>query len=389
MTARTLALASAALVAASPGWAFEDGVITIWMSQDKGAGQLAEAAARFTEDLGVEVRIESPEPIPDKFPQAAATGDGPDVVLWAHDRFGEWAASGLLAPVTLPEAMRAELPEVALEAVTFDGQTWGYPVSLEAVALIYNREHVAEPPASFEEIAEMDLPEGVRPILWAYNDTYFTMPLLAANGGFAFEKAGGSYDGTTTGVNNEGAVKGAELLKRFIDEGVMPPGVDYGIVDTAMNRGEVAMMISGPWAWSNLNQSGIDYGVAPLPTVDGQPAKPFVGVYAAAVNAASPNKDLVAELFENYVLTDEGLATWNDGGALGALADRSMAEAQGADPRVAATQEAALSGVPMPSNPEMGRFWSAMEPALASITGGQQAPQAALDAAAERITGGN
>lgn len=385
MTARTLALGLA--LAAGPAAAFEDGVITIWMSQDKGADRLAEAAARFTEDLGIEVRIESPEPIPDKFPQAAATGDGPDVVLWAHDRFGEWAASGLLAPVDLPQEMRDDLPDVALEAVTFDGEAWAYPVSLEAVALIFNREYVAEAPESFEEIAEMEVPEGVRPILWDYNNTYFTMPLLAAGGGFAFEKRDGAYDGTTTGVNNEGALKGAELLRRFIEDGVMPAGVDYGITDTAMNKGEAAMMISGPWAWSNLEQSGIDYGVAPLPTVDGEPARPFVGVYAAAINAASPNADLVEELFENYLLTDEGLATWNEGGALGALADLSMAEDQAADERIAATLEAARTGVPMPSNPEMGRFWSAMEPALAAITNGQQEPQEALDAAAARITG--
>lgn len=390
MTARTAALAAALAAAAAPALAFEDGVITIWMSQDKGAEQLAQVARRFTEALGIEVRIESPEPIPDRFPQAAATGDGPDVVLWPHDRFGEWAASGLLAPVTIPEAMRADLPEVALQAVTVNGQTWGYPISVEAAGLIYNTELVPEPPASFEEIAELDLPDGVIPILWAYNDTYYTMPLLHAGGGYSFERQeGGTYDATATGVNNEGALAGAALLDRFIEEGVMPAGVDYSIAETAMNRGEAAMMISGPWAWSNLNQSGIDYGVAPLPTVGGQPARPFVGVYAAAVNAASPNRDLVAELFENYLLTDEGLAAWNDGGALGVLADQSMAETQAQDPRIAATREAALGGVPMPSNPEMGRFWSAMEPALAAITGGQQEPQEALDAAARRILGGN
>lgn len=383
---RALGLAALALLGSTAiAQAFEDGVITIWMSQDRSAEQLAAVAARFTEDLGIEVRIESPEPIPDKFPQAAATGDGPDVVLWAHDRFGEWAASGLLSPVDLPAGMQADLAPVALEALTFDGATWGYPIALESAALIYNREYVTEPPETFEEIADLELPEGVRPILWAYSDTYYSMALLAANGGYAFEKVDGRYDGTSTGVNNEGAVAGAELLRAMVEDGVMPRGVDYGIVDTAMNKGEVAMMISGPWAWSNLERSGIDYGVAPLPSVAGQPARPFVGVYAAGVNAASPNKDLVKELFENYLLTDEGLAAWNETEALGTVADLSVAATQTSDPRLAAALEAARGGVPMPSNPEMGRFWSAMEPALAAITNGQQTPQEALDGAAQRI----
>mgnify|MGYP006176817611 CR=1 FL=1 len=40
------------------------------------------------------------DPVPDKFQQAAATGDGPDIVMFAHDRFGDWAAGGLIDPVT-------------------------------------------------------------------------------------------------------------------------------------------------------------------------------------------------------------------------------------------------------------------------------------------------
>ena len=383
---RRLALAAAALLAStSLSLALEEGMITIWMSADKGAKQLEEAAARFTEELGIPVVIESPEPIPDKFPQAAATGDGPDVVLWAHDRFGEWAASGLLAPVDLSSSFKEGVSDIALEAVTFNGETWAWPISLEAIALIYNKEYVSEPPKSFEEIASMETPDGVGKIMWDYNNTYFTMPLLAAGGGYAFQKKDGVFDGKDTGVNNEGARKGAALLKSMIDDGTMPKGVDYGIMDTAMNKGEVAMVISGPWAWGNLETSGIDYGVAPLPSVDGSPSVPFVGVYAAAVNAASPNKDLVKELFENYLLTEEGLTAWNAENSLGALANTAMQEAQSSDERIAATIEAAKAGTPMPSNPEMGKFWSAMEPALAAITNGQQEPKAALDGAAQRI----
>ena len=383
---RRLALAAAALLAStSLSLALEEGTITIWMSADKGAKQLEEAAARFTEELGIPVVIESPEPIPDKFPQAAATGDGPDVVLWAHDRFGEWAASGLLAPVDLSSSFKEGVSDIALEAVTFNGETWAWPISLEAIALIYNKEYVSEPPKSFEEIASMETPDGVGKIMWDYNNTYFTMPLLAAGGGYAFQKKDGVFDGKDTGVNNEGALKGAALLKSMIDDGTMPKGVDYGIMDTAMNKGEVAMVISGPWAWGNLETSGIDYGVAPLPSVDGSPSVPFVGVYAAAVNAASPNKDLVKELFENYLLTEEGLTAWNAENSLGALANTAMQEAQSSDERIAATIEAAKAGTPMPSNPEMGKFWSAMEPALAAITNGQQEPKAALDGAAQRI----
>jgi maltose/maltodextrin transport system substrate-binding protein len=114
---------------------------------------------------------------------------------------------------------------------------------------------------------------------------------------------------------------------------------------------------------------------------------PFLGVYSAAINAASPNADLAIEFIENYMLTDEGLAAWNANGDLGALADISAGAAQN-DPLVTATLANAATGIPMPSNPEMGAFWSAMQPALTSITTGAADPKTALEDAAKRILGG-
>jgi maltose/maltodextrin transport system substrate-binding protein len=382
-----LAVATALLLTStSLSAAFEEGALLVWINGDKGYDGLQEIGDRFTEELGIEVVVEHPEAVTDKFQQSAATGDGPDIFIWAHDRFGEWAAAGLIAPVDPSDEVREGIFDFAWEAVTFDGQTWGYPIAVEAVGLIYNKDLVPTPPSSFEEIFSMKLPDGVTPILWDYNNTYFTMPMLMANGGFAFEKdEGGSYDPKVTGVNNDGAKKGAAMLRRLIDEGIMPPGVDYGVMDAAINKGETAMMINGPWAWANLEASGIDFGVAPVPSVDGQPSKSFVGVLAANINAASPNKDLAVEFIENYLLTDEGLKTINDDVPLGAVADKSFAETLADDENVAATLANAQAGVPMPSTPAMGKFWAAMGPALTNITSGAQTVDAALDDAAQRI----
>src|SRR5690606_41103220 len=92
--------------------------------------------------------------------------------------------------------------------------------------------------------------DGKASIMWDYNNTYFTFPMMAADGGFAFQKGeDGNYDGTVTGVNNEGAIKGASVLRKMIDDGVMPKGVDFGVMDAAMAKGDVGMVINGPWSW--------------------------------------------------------------------------------------------------------------------------------------------
>lgn len=385
-TIKTLMLGAAVLLAStSLSQAFEDGKLLIWINGDKGFTGLQAIGDKFKAELGVDVVVEHPEAVTDKFQQSAATGDGPDIFIWAHDRFGEWAAAGLIAPVEPSAEVKDGIFDFAWDAVTFDGKVWGYPLAVEAVGLIYNKDLVPTPPATIEEIAALKLPDGVKPILWDYNNTYFTFPLLAANGGYAFEKKDGAYDPKDTGVANEGAKKGAAALRKMIDDGVMPSGVDYGVMDAAINKGEVAMVINGPWAWANLATSKINFGVAPIPSVDGQPSKSFVGVLAANVNAASPNRDLAIEFIENYLVTDEGLKTINDDVPLGAVADESFAETLAGDANVAATLANAQAGVPMPSTPAMGKFWAAMGPALASITDKSATVDQALDDAAKRI----
>ncbi|HEY0191379.1 MAG TPA: extracellular solute-binding protein, partial [Kofleriaceae bacterium] len=187
------------------------------------------------------------------------------------------------------------------------------------------------------------------------------------------------------GVNNAGAVKGAEMLAKLLSDGVMPKGATYAAMEAGMNKGEIAMMISGPWAWANLKKSGIDFGVASIPSIGGKPSKAFIGVQGAMINAASNNKDIAKEFIEHYLLTTDGLKVLDADVSLGVTAQKDFFKTRQGDPLIAATMANIKTGLLMPSLPEMGRFWSAMESALNSITQGRQKPKEALDAAAQRI----
>ncbi|PSJ47538.1 maltose/maltodextrin ABC transporter substrate-binding protein MalE [Zobellella endophytica] len=379
----TLLAGLVAGVISGPALSFEQDKLVIW-SGSTNRGVVA-VAQQFTDELGIEVVVEHPEPVTDKFQQSAANGQGPDIILWAHDRFGEWGAGGLITPVAPSREVRERMFDFSWDALTLNGRTWGYPLTIEAVGLIYNKDLLPEPPSSFEQMFELRLADGVKTIMWDYNNAYFSMPLLMANGGYVFKQENGVYDARDLGVNNEGAVKGASMIKRLIDEQVMPVGADYNVMDTAFNKGELAMMINGPWAWDNLKTTGINFGVVPLPTIENQSPKSFIGVIAAGINAASPNQDLAVEFIENYLLTEAGLAELNQAVAIGAVAHKAYSEVLSQDPNVAATQQIAAEGVPMPGIPETGKFWAAMNPALQNITGGQQTVEQALDDAAARI----
>ncbi|WP_432467922.1 maltose/maltodextrin ABC transporter substrate-binding protein MalE [Agarivorans sp. Z349TD_8] len=368
--------------------AIEEGQLTIWINGDKGYNGLAEVGKRFEADTGIKVSVAHPDDAPGKFQQAASTGSGPDIFLWPHDRFGDWVDAGLLAELKPSAEKKAAIEDFAWNAVTINGKVYGYPISIESIGLIYNKDLVPTPPKTWEEIPALDAQlqkDGKHAILWDYNNTYFSWPILAANGGYIFKFENGAYDVKDTGVANAGAKMGAKVIKDLIDGGQMPKGADYGVMDSAFNKGEVAMMINGPWAWDNLDKSGINYGVTYIPTVNGQKAKPMVGVLAGAINAASPNADLAVEFLENYLVTDEGLKTVNDDVPLGAVALKSFMKQLAGDPRIAATFANAEDGEPMPNVAAMGKFWSAMATSLTNITSGRQPIDKALDAAARRI----
>jgi len=81
-------------------FAWTNGELLIWMDTDRGHG-LEPIAKKFEGDFGVKIKIEAPENITDSFPIAAQAGKGPDIVIWPHDKLGEWADAGLIAPVEL------------------------------------------------------------------------------------------------------------------------------------------------------------------------------------------------------------------------------------------------------------------------------------------------
>jgi maltose/maltodextrin transport system substrate-binding protein len=380
------------LCSAFQAFAWTDGELLVWIGGDKGSRGLAEVGKKFEKDLGVPVKVETPDGLTDKFQASAQAGKGPDIVFWAHDRLGEWADSGLLKPLEIKDDFKAGFIPMSWEAVTHNKQIWGYPVALEAISLIYNKKFVTTPPpAQLSEVPvfakELQAKHpNVIAIMWDYNTPYFSWPFLASGGGYPFKKTEGGYDVNDIGVNNDGAVKGLQAIVGLINAGVMPKGASYSVMDQKMNGGDLAMMVSGPWAWSNLQKSGIDFDVAPLPGVDGSPGRPFVGVLAALINRSTPNSDLAIQFIEKYVVTADGLKTIDADVPIGVPALKTLSDEMAAkNPLIKTTYENAKNGDVMPNIPQMGKFWSSMATAFQIATNGQASPRAALDDAKKNM----
>jgi maltose/maltodextrin transport system substrate-binding protein len=382
-------LVAAALSAAPLAQAAEPLNLLVWINPDKGYAGLQKVGDAYERETGVKVLVQHPDDAPSKFQAAAGAGKGPDIFCWPHDRAGEWAKSGLIVPIKPRQALRDQIEDSAWKAFEYRGNTWGYPLAIEAIGLIWNKALIQQPPASWEQVVAIDKAlsaRGKKAILWDYNKSFFTWPLLAGAGGTLFGKrADGSYDTDVVGVNAPGAVQAATMLQGLVRSGVLPKGAGYSEMEGAFNRGEIAMMISGPWAWDNVKKSRIDFGVAPLPAVNGHEPKPFVGVLGCMIAAPSRNKDLARDFLENHVLALAGLRAINAAVPLGTPANKAYFAELRSDPHIAATMDNARRGEPVPNIPEVGKFWTAMDAALEAITNMRQSPQDALDGAKARI----
>jgi len=378
-----------AALAAAPAMA-ETPKLLVWINGDKAYNGLQQVGNAFEKVSGVKVVVEHPVDPTDKFQQAAGAGKGPDIFCWPHDRVGEWAKAGLLTPLRPSARLKAESEETAWQALSYRGRIWGYPIAIETTGLIYNKALVPTPPATWDDVIAIDKKlkaQGKSAVLWDYNKSFFSWPMIAGAGGVIFGRdAQGDFDASKVDVNNAGALAGAQMIERLIKDGHMPKGARYSEMEAAFARGDVAMMISGPWAWDNAKRAKIDIGVAGIPAVvAGKPSKSFVGVLGCMISAPSKNKDIAKEFIENHLMRPAALKVLDADVPIGVPANKAFYAELSVNPLIAASMTNARNGAPIPNIPEVGRFWTAMDAALEAITNGLQSPKDALDGAAARM----
>jgi maltose/maltodextrin transport system substrate-binding protein len=382
-----------AAVHAASGWT--NGQLLIWMDADR-ASAMQLVANQFETDFGIPVRIETPEKITENFPLAVQAGKGPDIAIWAHDKVGAWADGGVIAPVEVTAAYKQQFYPITWDAVRHRKQLWGYPISLEAIGLIYNKKLVSGvPPTQLSDLVGFDQKfkvehPGMRSILWDYSSPYYSWGILASGGAYIFGKTADGYDPRNVGVASDRAVRALSEIVHLIDIGVLPRVASGGdISQELMAQGKLAMMISGPWDWPNLIKSGIDFGVTPMPGINGKLGRAFIGVQVAFINRSSPNRDLAKEFLEKYAITKESLRAMDHVKPIGIPAMISLSDEVSQNNLLLGEMKRCVDeGEVMPNIPQMGRFWISMAAALETATSGRSGPSAALkDAQREMLKG--
>jgi maltose-binding protein MalE len=366
------------------------GKILIW-ADDTRAPVFREIGKAYTEKTGIPIEVVEIGfgQIRDQFVTAAPTGEGPDIIIGAHDWVGELAASGLLAEILLPPELAAQFDPVSLEAFVY-GKLYGLPYAREGVGLLYNKKLVPELPATFEELIALAR-KLTDPTVPQYGfvvqnpDPYHEFPFLSALGGyiFGYDKEG-KLNPCDVGLDSPGAIAGAKILQDLFAEGLIPAGLDWDTWTSLFTEGRIAMVITGPWFVGRAKAAGIDIGVAPIPPIQGKNPKPFVGVQGVMVSAFSPNLPIVFDFLFNYFATKETmLALYQRDPRIPAFLPAYNEVAS--DPILKGFAESIANGVPMPNIPQMSAVWGAWYDAMALIGNLQLTPEEALKKAADNI----
>ena len=349
--------------------------LTIW-ADDTRFVQVRSLADDFTASTGVAVNVvqKSESDMDTEFTTQVPTGNGPDLIVMAHDKLGALVANGVVAPVDLGEDS-STFSDVAVKAVTYNDQTYGVPYSVESVALVRNNALTQDAPTTYDDMIASGKVSGAEyPFIIQMGDkgdpyhfygfqTSFGAPVFNTN-------ADGEYT-SELAMGGSGGTDFASWLKAQGDAGVISSSITSDIAKQTFLDGKAAYTVTGPWNVTAFREAGMDVSVLPVPSAGSQPAQPFVGVQMFYQSAKSANP-VAARLFFNYLATPEAQEKMQKlGGRASAM---PSVAAKSDDQDIKDFAKVAESGALAPAIPAMGSVWNFWGQTEANIVTGIETP---------------
>lgn len=292
--------------------------------------------------------------------------NGPDIILGVpHDNLGNFVKANLVAEVPEGTIDTSELrTEELLNAASVDGKQYAIPTGEDTVALFYNKDKVTTLPTTMEEVAEMGKKVGFQ---YDITNLYHNAGLILSGDGYVFKKDdSGKYDTSDIGYDSESAKAAFKYIKSLKDDGLMDEGTTGDSAKAAFLDGSSSFYISGPWDISAVEETNVNYGVMPLPTLNGQTVHPFMGAQVGFVNSKSSNQDLAFEFFkDNYGdLCEQSYKVGNRLPAIKSIEPETEALKQ----FTLATENAVMT----PNIPEMSSAWDPVKSNITLLLQGEQ-----------------
>lgn len=329
---------------------------------------------------------------------AAVVGNAAPDLLWYNPTItGQFVDLGALRP--LDDWWQAspycdQVSPALIPTMRYGDHYWSIPFATNNLGIFYRPSLFAAAgvktlPKTWQELEQVSQTlktQGITPLLLALGQGEFAVFTWLP----FFWSAGGNLGDTpdTAHIDTPPAIAALDFWQRLRQEGLaILSAPERGYELDQFIRGEVAMQITGPWTLAQLQQSGVDFGVLPMPAL--QTPATALGGENLFVFRSTPQREKAALEFLNYVLSEEFQTEW----ALGTgylpvneqvrLNDRYQAFlAQ--QPTLAVFLDQMATARARPNFRGYARFSQTLGRAIESVLLGKSTPKAAVETAEQR-----
>jgi multiple sugar transport system substrate-binding protein len=259
-----------------------------------------------------------------KFLTSATSGGAPDIMFWDRWRTALYAPRGVLMPINDYMTQDGVSPDSfyqeALRELSWDGNIYGLPLTVDARALFYNKalfeEAGIEPPTTWEELRQAAIALTVwdgdrleRAGFSLQDPGLFSMYLRQAGGEMVTE------DGAQTNFNNEQGLAVLNFWDQLLNEDrVYQIGFEEGLGNEsdAFVTGKVAMLYTGPWMITTYQRYGddLDFGIVPPPAGPNGDQGSVMGGFGLVIPTAAEHPDEAWEFMKWWLAQPENALLW-------------------------------------------------------------------------------
>lgn len=324
------------------------------------------------------------EELRNSFIIAAVAGQGPDLVFGPSDNVAVFAGTRVIRPwdAVLGPEFFDRFTEDGI--VRWEGQPWMVADQIgNQLMLVYDRQMVGRPPETLDELVSMGKELTLRSegrveryaLTWNYAEPYFFIPFLTGFGGWIMDE-----EGNPTLDTPEMRAALQFVLDLRDKHGLIPRYEDYNTANLMFLRKRAAMIINGPWAWS-------EYGVPessmlallPVNTATGMRCRPVIAAkgYCLSINTPPEKFALVRRVLEFFTGQEVQLAMAQRLFTTPTLRSALVSPEFRGNTVLQLALEQSKNSIPMPINAKLRYIWDGIRGPYRRVFTGDLSPDEA------------
>lgn len=369
----------------------EGASLILWMDNDDYNEKIVELWNAKYSDIPLAVENVGTTDARAKLELDGPAGLGCDVFVQAHDGVAIAASSGLILEMDYyTDYIKENFVTSAVEAVTYEGAVYAFPLSMKTIALFYNKALVDQPVTTWDEMREFakeynDPAQNKFAILWQAIEPYYAHGFL---GGYGYEMFGENHDDKTKlDWDSTEALEGMKFYETLSEiYPVNSADATWDAMNSMFSAGEAPYVLTGPWSISDFEKAGIDFGVTCLPLLpNGQHPVTLSTVDTVCISSYTNYPD-AAMLLAKFLTDEEAMALLYETKAeIPASITGQQFDFVVSDEHLKGVLEQSVYSLPMPYIPEMANVWAPYQKAFTAVWDKLQTPEDALKTAQEEF----